>query len=305
MNSELLHEWCRTTLGSAPVATVFATGHLSDVRGVCLANGDRVVLKVRPWQDRLLACAQVQWALHAAGYPAPELLAGPDVVDGCAVSAETLMSGGPLAATEDAATLFATALIELVAAAPPVDSVGPLAPSPAWADWRGDDRSALWPAPDDRDTDLNAMPHSWVDEVATIARDALHAIGGAPVIGHVDWYSLNLAWRDRELLAVYDWDSVDAQPEPAIAGLAAANWPATVSPGEVASLQQSQAFLAAYEQARDVRWSAQDVTAAWAAGLWVRCFDAKKAASVGDNPDAILTRAEALQRLEEAGLAAG
>jgi aminoglycoside phosphotransferase (APT) family kinase protein len=38
------------------------------------------------------------------------------------------------------------------------------------------------------------------------------------VIGHGDFYSQNIHWRNGELLAVHDGDSVVVQPEAAIAG---------------------------------------------------------------------------------------
>jgi hypothetical protein len=67
------------------------------------------------------------------------------------------------------------------------------------------------------------------------------------------------------------------------------------------TVEHSAAFLDAYEQARGVPWEAADREAAWAAGLWVRAFDAKDAARYGD-PDTVLTQAEARTRLELAGL---
>jgi hypothetical protein len=60
-------------------------------------------------------------------------------------------------------------------------------------------------------------------------------------------------------------------------------------------------FLDAYVQARGLQWDTADRELAWAAGLWVRAFDAKEAAQHSD-PDAVLTQPEARARLELAGL---
>jgi hypothetical protein len=122
------------------------------------------------------------------------------------------------------------------------------------------------------------------------------------MIGHGDWYSQNLRWVARRLHVVHDWDSVVAQPEVAIAGQAAAVWPGTGLPGEVATLRQTEHFLAAYERASGNSWTDRDIRAAWAAGLWTRAFDAKKASLVGADPGVVLTRAEALERCRLAGL---
>ena len=54
VDSSLVAMWCRL-LGSGPVATLFEAGYLSEVVGLRLADGRKVVLKVRDWQDRLLS----------------------------------------------------------------------------------------------------------------------------------------------------------------------------------------------------------------------------------------------------------
>jgi hypothetical protein len=54
--------------------------------------------------------------------------------------------------------------------APDPATVSTLAPSPAWVGW---DHAAekLWPAPDDRDGDLNRHPGDrWLDEIGKAAR---------------------------------------------------------------------------------------------------------------------------------------
>jgi Phosphotransferase enzyme family len=55
----------------------------------------------------------------------------------------------------------------------------------------------------------------------------LRSCSDPPVIGHADWWSENLRWNGRQLRAVFDWDSVTAQPEPIIAGAAAYMFAAT------------------------------------------------------------------------------
>lgn len=158
----------------------------------------------------------------------------------------------------------------------------------------------LWPEPDDSDADLNAVGDNWIDRTASIARTWLLDLPKDSVVGHLDWHSGNLGWHEREIAAVFDWDSVRAQPEFAIAGLAAAVWPSGASAGGAATLHQSEQFLDRYGERRG--WSSQEWRAAWAAGLWVRCFDAKKAEAARNNPEMVITRSEARQRLKLAGL---
>ena len=281
---------------------LFESGYLSQVLGVELDDNRQVVVKVRPWADRLVACAGVHAALFDAGFTCPQPITGVDKLRELAVSAEALVGDyDQLQPAADSARLFAEALVHLVDVArlAPTDTTT-LRPSPPWADWDDPTRRDLWPAPDDRPVDLNRLPATWVDAVAGTVREWLLESPQPAVVGHLDWYSANVGWRDRRLVAVFDWDSVGAQPEPAIAGLAAAVWPTTDDPGEGATAEQSRQFLSAYANARS--WTDSDLTTAWAAGLWVRCFDAKKATAIGNDPETVITKSEARQRLRLAGL---
>jgi len=102
-----------------------------------------------------------------------------------------------------------------------------------------------------------------------------------PVVGHADWEESNLRWVDRRLHVVHDWDSVVSRPEAALAGIAAAVYPACGGPG-TATLEESEAFLEAYEQVRGQPWSVDEWQVGWAAGLWTRAYNAKKATLEGD-----------------------
>jgi hypothetical protein len=97
-------------------------------------------------------------------------------------------------------------------------------------------------------------------------------------------------WIDRRLHVVHDWDSAVTQAEAAIAGQAAAVWPGTGLPGDVATLAQGQQFLTAYECASGHSWTDRDIRAAWAAGLWTCAFDARRPASSAPIPPPHLPR---------------
>ena len=101
---------------------------------------------------------------------------------------------------------------------------------------------------------------------------------------------------------MHDWDSVIAQPETAIVGLAAAVWPAAGAPGEAATLAQSAEFIAAYQETAGRQWTGQEVQDAWMAGLWVRLFNAKKDAANGGGPQLDRLAAEIGERLALAAL---
>jgi hypothetical protein len=124
-----------------------------------------------------------------------------------------------------------------------------------------------------------------------------------PVVGHADWESQNLRWDGPRPLAVHDWDSAVAQPEAVVAGLASAVWPAAGGPDEAATVEQSEQFLSAYEEARGRPWTASEGQACWAAGLWVRAFNAKKERLDGGGPQLDRLAVEVAERAARAGLA--
>lgn len=303
VGSARVRAWCQQQLGAEPVEELFRTGHLSMVVGLRLANQRQVVIKARPPLERVAGCVAVQQALARAGFACPRPLAGPQRLDGLLVTAEELLAGGQrLADQADAAALFAGLLAELVQLAPPPWAVPPLAPSPPWVGW---DRQGprLWPEADDLAADLNRhLGPGWLDETAARVRVRLAAARLPPMVGHGDWESQNIRWHGRHAWVVHDWDSVVAQPEAAIAGQAAAVWPAAGGPGQAATVAQTEHFLAAYAQARGRPWTPTELQVCWAAGLWVRCFNAKKDAVRGGGPQLDRLTGELAQRSRNAGI---
>jgi hypothetical protein len=269
--------WCLERLGSAPKVELFRTGYLSSVIGVALEDGRQIVVKVRPPAVRLAACFAVQRDLFDGGFPCPQPLVGPCPLGPWAATAEVFVPGGSV--FPDSARQprpFAEALAWLLRAAPRVEQIGSLQPGLPWTAW-DHPGPGLWPWPDDRDIDLNqVVGPQWLDDAAARVRERLASSVGQPVVGHGDWYAANLRWRGTGLHVVHDWDSVIAAPETTIVGLASAVYPATGSPGEEATVEESEAFLADYEAAAGRPFSGRERQESWAAGIWVRAFDAKK-----------------------------
>jgi hypothetical protein len=303
-----LETWCRQQLGAPPVRVLFETRHLSRVVGVELAGGRAVVIKARPASaERIRGCMAVQQALWTAGFPCPQPLAGPAPLGDLLATAEAWLPGGDLLARirptpPEWTARFAGELARLVRLAPPPAVLPSLAPAPPWVAWNHA-YPGVWPPPDDSDADLNAVPDPpWIDEVGRRVRARMAGCGLPLVTGHADWESQNLRWQGADLYAVHDWDSAAAQPEAALAGAAAAVFPADGPPLSDASVAESEAFLHAYAAARGRPWSRDEWEIAWAAGLWVRVFNAKKASLRPDGaPTVALLQSEAPHRLRLAG----
>jgi hypothetical protein len=76
-------------------------------------------------------------------------------------------------------------------------------------------------------------------------------------------------------------------------------------PARPATAAQSAEFIAAYQQAAGRQWATQEVHDAWAAGLWVRLFNAKKDAADGGGPQLDRLAGEIGDRLDLAALGNG
>ncbi len=195
---------------------------------------------------------------------------------------------------------FAVALARLISLAPAPSDVASLEPPPPWT-YPALADSALWPPPDDCDVDLNEVTGpAWLDRAGTAARARLAAVVSPTVVGHADWYTGNLRWVGERLRTVWDWDSVIAAPEPILVGLASAVYPAN-EPGTEATVEESEAFLDAYESARGRAFTDDEREQAWAAGLWNRSFDAKEQFAI-DGASKSFTESEATERQRRAGL---
>lgn len=298
----MVSDWCEQSLGACVTRVLFRSGNLAQVIGAELADGRPVVIKVRPFEARIVGCTAVQARLAAAGFPCPLPLAGPSLLGGLAVTAETWVPGGEQRPPEYGAASFAGLLARLVAVAPTAPCVPSLAPSPPWTGW-DHPGTRLWPDHDDQGRDLNESPGpEWVDRAAGQVRQFMGTCHEPLRIGHGDWESQNIRWAGDRVLAVHDWDSLIAQPEVAIAGLAAAVWPAAGEPGQAATVEQSADFITCYQAAAGARWTGPQIQQAWAAGLWVRLFNAKKDAATGGGPQLDLLAAEIADRLALARL---
>jgi hypothetical protein len=162
----------------------------------------------------------------------------------------------------------------------------------------------LWPDLDEHGQDLNlAGGPEWVDDAACRVRERLTSTLERVCIGHGDWESQNIRWTGRDPLVVHDWDSVIAQPETAIVGLAAAMWPREEGPDVVTgSVAQTADFITSYQLQAGRKWDRREIRDAWAAGLWVRLIYAKQEAAEGGSQQLDRLATEIDERLDHAAL---
>jgi hypothetical protein len=270
-----LNGWCERLLSAKPIGVIFATGHLSDVIGLRLDDGREVVFKVRPNTPRIGRCVEVQRHLFESGFPCPMPLAGPAAFEGRTATAEEYVPGGVLLERDaESPRRFAELFWQLVDRCAHMAVDDRLSPPPPWVAW-DHTQAGVWPLGDDGVRDLNAHPEPrWLDEVGERTRKILNAFVSPPVIGHVDWESQNIRWKDGRPLVVHDWDSAAIRPEATMAGAASAVFTRTDVQSS-SSIDESELFLDAYQRARGRAFTPDELRVAWAAGLWVRAFDIK------------------------------
>jgi hypothetical protein len=294
-----LDRWCERWLSSKPIDVIFASGHLSKVVGLRLADGREVVVKVRPDTPRIGGCVEVQRHLWESGFPCPKPLAGPAVFEDSTATAEAYVPGGAMLERDaEAPRLFAELLWELMDRCSLLDVDDRLDPPPPWVAW-DHSRRGIWPLADDGVTDLNAHPGPhWLDEIGERTRTILNAFPSSPVVGHVDWECQNMRWKDGRPLVVHDWDSAASRPEATVAGAASAVFTRTDVESS-STITESEHFLDAYQHARRRAFTPDELRVAWAAGLWVRAFDTKDNFVMRhDDPEPLAD--EALERLRRA-----
>jgi Phosphotransferase enzyme family len=298
----LLADWCLQYLDASLEHVLFRAGYVSEVVGVELSSGLHVVVKARPFQPRIAGCLRVQAELARVGFPCPQPLTAATRVRDLTVTAETAVPGGRLLPPDEGAAPFAALLARLIKSAPMPASVPDLAPSPPWTGW-DHPGLRLWPDLDEHGHDFNTVTGpEWIDDAARRVRERLTSVPRRVCIGHGDWESQNIRWTDRDPLVVHDWDSVIAQPETAIVGLAAAVWSREGRPDQSASVAQTADFISSYQDFAGREWGASEIRDAWAAGLWVRLFDAKQVAAEGGGPQLEHLASDIDERLAQAAL---
>lgn len=284
--AERLREFCHRELDVAPRSALFYRSSVGAVAGLVLEDGRRVVLKAyQPdrSRERLLEVVQLQQHLARAGCMAPEVLAGPTALGrGHGVIERYVERGSTRDGHEPAVREgIATALHWIVKTLEPfvVTSTLPpglLGPRPS---------GGLWPKPHSAMFDLEAT-RAGAEEIDAIALRALPALrpAGRSVLGHTDWRAEHVHFEGDTPVAAFDWDSLCKESEAALVGAIAHAFCADWSrPGHVQAptLDESRAFVGAYEQARGASFEAAERRLCGAAFAYGIAYSARCGHAIG------------------------
>jgi hypothetical protein len=258
---------------------IFGAG-VGCVHGGRLPDGRRVVVKLhapRVSVRFLDAMQEVQRHLSADGFPCPQPLAGPVRFERATATAESLLDCGADADAHDPRVRRAmTAAFAWL-----VERCRPLVGLDALRDHSMRvPAGALWPVPHEPRFDFEATSAGaeWIDRIAAEALSILEAAGGDWVVGHADWRVEHMRFQRGAITAVYDWDSVRIDREPALVGAAAYAFTANWSRDDLVylpTLEEALAFVAEYEEARGARFSAAEHRVARASLVYMMAYSAR------------------------------
>jgi len=164
------------------------------------------------------------------------------------------------------------------------------------------ERQALWPKPHSVLFDFEATTDGaeWIDEIARATRDVPDA--GVEVVGHSDWSTKHFRFDDElEITAIYDWDSVTTDREPALVGTAAGSFAYTQELDHPVDLwptaDESLAFVDEYEAERGHPFTDDERRSVLAACVYIRAYAARCQHAYGDNATASGLKEYALRLL--------
>jgi hypothetical protein len=250
------------------------------VVGLELADGRAVVAKIHRADvlpvEAHRARAGVQAALADAGVPAPRPLAGPLVLGTGWLLVEELRAGGDADGDDPVVRRAMAAALHRF-----VEAGRTLVGRPWVVPWLAEPTiDGVWYRPHDLRFDFpgTRAGAEWIDAAARGARSTLDATALPPVLGHLDWRVQNLGFDGVDVVAIYDWDSVAAVPEPALLGSASVIHPLdwrTFRSDPLPTLEQLDGFVADYESSRGEPFTAAERVVLAASQVWVAAYGAR------------------------------
>lgn len=283
-----IDEFCKREVGASVANTLFYQSSIGAVAGVLLADGRRVVVKAHQpdWSySRLEEVVRLQRYIAAQTGLAPMVLVGPlplgqgwAVVEAYTERGVSCNAHDPTIRQELAKSLYA--IVELLE---PFTNACILPPQPLTSLPQG----ALWPTPHSQLFDFDAT-RAGAEDIDSLAEKARARIVpcGRVVIGHGDWRAEHIRFENMQPVMAFDWDSLCKGVEPELVGFTAhafcADWSRT-DYVQAPTLEEAQAFVADYEEARGHPFEADEKMLCGAAFAYSVAYTARCTHALGLN----------------------
>ncbi len=259
-----IYQFCEKEFGQQPVDALFFFASVGVVSGLCMPDGQRIVIKAHKPERSLAFLTQmgnVQRYLSTHGYPCPQPLAAPrPLAYGLATIDELIDEGDHRDAHEPVIRkAIATALFQQIQLLRNIEQTGI---DVTLFDLRLPS-DVLWPKPHSAIFNFEATQDGaeWIDKLAWKVKKVIERDEEPPVLAHGDFSTNQMRFIGNHLRIVYDWDSLTLSSELIRVGRAASSFTYTEQPEIVnseTSLEDTQAFIADYENARQKPFTASE-----------------------------------------------
>jgi hypothetical protein len=277
---ERLSRYCQERFGAALKRQLFYRVGSGLVIGLTLVTGLSLVLKLterRRGAGFLAECEAIRAHLAARGYPAGETLFAPEPFESGFITALSFVEAGPRVDPHQPKirAAIARALANWIGLAASYEHPQHL--GAAWFTSVPADK--LWPRPHDPSLVFSrAASAAEIDRIAQRALEARSRLAGQKVIAHFDWRLEHLRFDSSEHIATlaFDWDSLHFELEPVAVGAAAHafSWDER-GPDPVPRVDELEAFLEDYQQARGRSFTEEERATALASLLYSLAYSAR------------------------------
>lgn len=256
----LINHAVKINLESTVNKVIFIQSSIGVVFGLCLSNGENVVLKVysekisKSYLDKM---NEFQNIFYQESFPVPKTLSNIVPFGGTFAGFYSLIEGNiedahqPVIRCELAKYLALFSEIVDKYQLPPVENFFQQAMG-----------RRLWPIPHNIlfNLEKSSKGAGWIAKKAIKAKRILKAFRLQKKLAHTDWGTKNSIFQHKKLVGVFDWDSLGAMSEPEMVGRAAAQFTADWESGFkiTPSPEEGRDFVEIYQEYRKRKFTKEE-----------------------------------------------
>jgi hypothetical protein len=280
-----INNFCIQNLGSSISSCLYIGFSVGASFGLKLENGVDIFLKVhKPTSEKtitaiskesLTAISRVQKSLSKSGFPCPDVILEPTELGNGIATVDVFANPGELQDAHNPVIRrsIAYTLAELITKTEPYKNMKGLTYG------RFCHSETLYPIPHNDLFDFSGTSKGaeWIDAVAENVKKTVNNINGNIVLGHIDWSLKHFRFENKQVVMIYDWDSLKLEDELNVLGIAAATFtttwdiPVKITPNQ----KESYYFVKEYEHLRCKKFTNEEMTKISAAATYCIAYVAR------------------------------